>query len=80
MRISVSLCGESVIDWKVDCADYLPDNKGYIKSMDFAGFDEDLQLGLGKERVCVLPKDKYRVFSGVCSCRESWADTIAVTR
>ena len=77
MRIAVSLCGESVIDWKVDCADYLPDRKGYKTNV--VTYEEDLKLGLGKERVCVLPKDKYRVFSGVCSCRESWADTIAVT-
>ena len=78
MRIAVSLCGESVIDWKVDCADYLPDRKGYRPY--WVTYEGDIKLGLGKERVCVLPKDRYRVFSGVCSCRESWADTIAVTR
>lgn len=78
MRIAVSLCGESVIDWKVDCANYLPDEKGYRQNN--ITYEGDIKLGLGKERICVLPKDKYRVFSGVCSCRESWSDTIAVTR
>lgn len=78
MRISVSLCGESAIDWKVDCSDYLPDNLGYTEYYVF--YEHDLALGSGKERICVLPKGRYKVFSGVCSCRESWADTIAVTR
>lgn len=78
MRIAVSLCGESVIDWKVDCADSLPDGKGF--DSDSFMWKNDLEPGLGSERVVVLPKDKYRVFSGVCSCRESWSDTIAVTR
>jgi len=78
MRINISLFGENIIDWKVDCTDYLPDRKGY--ETDTVTFEEDLKLGLGKEMVCVLPKDKYRVFSGVCSCRKSWADTIAVTK
>lgn len=78
MRISVSLCGESIVDWKVDCADYLPDNLGFAEYYVF--YEHDLALGSGKERICVLPKDRYRVFSGVCSCRESWSDTIAVTK
>lgn len=78
MRIAVSLCGESVIDWKVDCADCLPDGKGLYSN--WFAWENDLEPGLGSERVVVLPKDKYRVFSGVCSCRESWADTVTVTR
>lgn len=74
MRISVSLCGESVIDWKVDCDNYLPDN---MQSEIARSYDD---ISYGKERVCVLPADEYKHFHGVGSWLKSWADTIAVTR
>lgn len=73
MRISVDLYGEKVVDWKVDCDNYLPDN---MQKVD--GF-KDSEVSYGKERVCVLPKDEYKHFHGVGSWMRSWTGTIAVT-
>lgn len=89
MRISVSLCGEKIIDWKVDCDNSLPDGRGKMQmSHAGSGIDENIlpyyydskEIGYGKERICVLPKDKYRLYNGAGSWQKSWTDTIAVTR
>lgn len=83
MMICLNICGNDVLNWKVDCDDYLPDNKGifYSNNKNIAiSMSEDTELGAGRERICVLPKDKYRQYHGVCSCAKSWTDTIAVTR
>lgn len=81
--MAVSLCGESVIDWKVDCDNYLPDSNSVFNLEEYLEllFTKDsVILDGGKEIICVLPKDKYRVYHGVCSCAKNWADTIAVTK
>lgn len=84
MRICMNICGNDVLDWKVDCDDYLPDAKGIRdgggERNRIVNEGSQTELGSGKERIAVLPKDKYRVFSGVCSCEKSWSDTIAVTK
>lgn len=84
MRICLNICGNDILDWKVGCDDCLPDNNGIRNGNperdEIVADGTQVELSAGKERICVLPKDKYRVFNGACSCVKSWTDTIAVTR
>lgn len=76
MRINVDLCGEKLIDWKVDCDNYLPNNEQHF----WTNIPFDGETGFGKERILALDKKVYAYYDEVGSWVRNWTDTIAVTR
>lgn len=87
MRVSLTLNGRLLADWKVDCADCLPDSSGIQTETAFGKIDSaDFEQSEGEERILVYKPAEYSYYHGTGSWtgkigdKDKWTEQLSVTQ